>query len=60
MAVDRLDRPSRRRLTDRVHPFFGALALLAGLASLWLVVGFFWAFVAFYAIFVAALVLLTT
>jgi hypothetical protein len=59
VAVSRLDRRSRRCLSDRVHPVFGALALLAGLAALWLVVGFFWAFVAFYGIFVAALVLAT-
>jgi heme O synthase-like polyprenyltransferase len=59
MAVNRLDRRPRRRLTDRVHPIFGALALIAGLTLLWLVVGFFWAFLAFYGIFVAALVLLT-
>ena len=60
MAVGRLDQRTHRRLCERVHPIFGSLALLAGLASLWLVGGFFLAFVAFYGIFVAALVLLTT
>jgi hypothetical protein len=59
VEINRLDRRPCRRLTERVHPFFGALALMAGLASLWLVVGFFWAFVVFYGIFIAALVLLT-
>jgi hypothetical protein len=59
LAVNRLDRRPRRRFSDRVHPFFGAVALIAGLASLWLIVGFFWAFLVFYGIFIAALVLLT-